>query len=266
MMYLWKEWNEQIRGKGLWLAIIMVVFVSLIIMMETLTLPVRQGHEALLLSLYEINVYLIPLLSLFITSFAVLQEKEWKTLMILTTKRESFRSFLFKKSMAIQLIILGVFTAWYMILAVPMKVFFDFQAGHFLAFLFTIATFLIIFNQIGIFLGSICSTRMQLVGANIFTWFFFVFVIDLLFMNMLPNVSYENVTIFSVFYFLDPLHTLSFYLNTSLGVLSLEHLSRMMEKLVWMSPGKFLLVDLIVWTVISFELAVKLGKGGINHD
>ncbi|WLR50354.1 copper ABC transporter permease [Bacillus tianshenii] len=259
MMYIWKEWKEQSRGKGLWLALGIVLLLSLFIFLETRTLPLENSFQVLLLSLYEMNVYIIPLLCLFLASFSVLQEKELKTLMIITTKKENYRSFLIKKGFAIHSVIAGTIIGMYVLLAVPMKVFYLFTLPHFFSFIGTMLVFIVIFNQIGLLLGTVCQTKMQLVGANIFTWFLFVFLIDLIFLYYLPAVSYENIMSFSILFFLDPLHTLPFHLQSSLGVLSLEHMSRLMEKLVWMSPSKFLFVDLFVWTVIPFELAVFVG-------
>lgn len=262
MNYIWKEWKEQSRGKGIWLALAMVILLSFFILLEARSLPTEQGFTVFLLSLYEINVFILPLLSIFIASFSIIQEKELKTLMILTTKQESYQSFLAKKSIAVQTVIVAVFISWYFLFAIVMKFFFDFNNSYFLVFLVTVISLLIIFNQIGIFLGSVCRTRMQLIGANIFTWFFFVFLADLLFLYLLPNVSYDNVQTFSVFFFLDPLHTIPFYLETALGVFSLDHMSRLMEKMVWASPSLFLIIDIIVWVALSFVLSVLLkGKG-----
>ncbi|WP_102345063.1 copper ABC transporter permease [Bacillus sp. Marseille-P3661] len=262
MNYVWKEWIEQSRGKGIWLSLAMVVLISLLLVLQTRTLPSEQGFPVLLLSLYEMNMYIFPLLSLFIASFSIIQEKELKTLMILITKRESYRSFLFKKSIAIQAITLAVFGSWYFLLAVLMKFFFQFNVGQFIAFLSTVFVLIIIFNQIGLSLGSICNTRMQLIGANIFIWFFFVFLLDLFFLYILPSVSYENIRAFSMIFFLDPLQTIPFYLDTSLGVVSMDHLSRLMDKMVWASPTVFLAIDVIVWVILSFEIAVYFGNKG----
>ncbi|MEX2414584.1 MAG: copper ABC transporter permease, partial [Paenibacillaceae bacterium] len=206
MTYLMKEWKEQSRGKGLWLGFSMIVIISLFILLESRTLPSEHGFTMFLLSLYEMNMLLIPLISLFISSFALMQEKELKTLLILTTKKESYVSFLIKKSWSIQVITIGLFASWYLLLAILAKASLDFNGLHFLYFLITNTVLLIIFNQIGLFLGSICTHRMQLVGATIFTWFLFVFLIDLIFLYLLPWVNDDNVPIFSVFFFLDPLH------------------------------------------------------------
>ncbi|MGO4888457.1 ABC transporter permease subunit [Anaerobacillus sp. MEB173] len=262
MNYIVKEWKELSRGKGLWLSIAMVALVSVFLLLEARTFPLEQGFEVYLLSLYDMNVYLLPLLSLFLSAFAIMQEKEMKTLMMVMTKKESYRSFLLKKSLSIHVITLGLFIGLYFIMAVPMKLYLSFSVTSFLTFLLTVIIYLLIFNQIGIFIGSICTSRMQLVGAAVFTWFFFIFLVDLIFLYYLPAVSYDNVTMFSVFYFLDPLHAIRFFFETSLGIFSLEYMSRLMEKLVWMSPAKFLLVNVIIWIIVAFELAVQLHSKG----
>ncbi|WP_458415127.1 ABC transporter permease subunit [Schinkia sp. CFF1] len=262
MTYIWKEWNELSRGKGLWLALSMVMIISIIILWQSNSLPADKGFEVFLLSLHEMNVYLIPLFSLFISSFALIQEKEQKTLMILMTVKESYRSFFLKKSLGVQFITISMFILWYFILAIPMKFTLFFNGSSFLFFLFAFLTLLFIFNQIGLFLGSICDNRMQLVGANIFTWFFFIFLLDLLFLFFLPMVKEENIKIFSVLYFLDPLHSLHFYLETVLGLYPLDHMSRLMEKMVWLPPKYLVWIPLFVWSIIAFELAVRLKRRG----
>lgn len=258
MTYIEKEWREQSRGKGIWLSLGMVALVSLFILLQSRSLPPEEGFEVFLLSLYEMNVYLIPLLSMFLASIAIMQEREQKTLTILLTKKESYLSFYLKKSLAVQCITFAVFLGWFFIFALPMKLLLSFHVQSFLVFLVAVGSLLFIFNQVGLFLGSICNTRMQLVGANIFVWFFFVFFIDLAFLYFLPAVTNENIMLFSWAYFLHPLHTIHFYLETTVGLFSTEHMSRLMEKLVWMSPTKFLLVDLVVLPTIFVCLGIWL--------
>lgn len=258
MTYIEKEWKEQSKGKGIWLSLGMVVLVSFFILLQSRTLPTEEGFKVFLISLYEMNVYLLPLLSMFLASFAIMQEREQKTMTILLTKRESYFSFYLKKSIAVQAISLAVFIGWYFLFAIPMKIMLSFELAGFLEYLAAISVLLIIFNQIGLLLGSICSTRMQLVGANIFIWFFFVFFIDVAFLYFLPAVTNDHIIGFSILFFLHPLHTIHFYLETSLGLFSTEHMSRMMEKLVWMSPGKFLIADLLFWPVLVFVIGIWL--------
>lgn len=258
MTYIEKEWKEQSRGKGIWLSLGMVALVSLFILLQSRTLPNDEGFEVFLLSLYEMNVYLLPILSLFLASFAIMQEREQKTMTILLTKKESYMSFYMKKSMAVQTVLMAVFVGWYFIFALVMKLLLSFHVVSFLCFLLAIITLMLIFNQVGLFLGSICHSRMQLVGANIFIWFFFVFFIDLAFLYFLPSVTNENISVFSVLFFLHPMHAIHFFMETSLGLFSTEHMSRLMQKLVWMSPTKFLLVDILIWITLVFGLGIWL--------
>lgn len=262
MNYIWKEWLEQSRGKGLWLGLAMVMLSSIFLLMEARSYPAELGFDAFLLSLYDMNIYLVPIFALFISSFSIFQEKELKTSMILLTKKESNLSLMLKKSIAIQTVVVGVFVGWYFVLAIAMKWFLQFEIASFVYFIVTVVVLLLIFNQLGLFLGNITNTKMQLIGATIFTWFLFVFLIDLAFIQYVPSVSYENVKLFSWLYFLDPLHTLRFYLETSLGLFSLNNMSRLMEKMIWMAPSKFLLIDLAFWMIAFFGLAILFRSKG----
>lgn len=266
MIYVWKDWKEQSRGKGIWLSLSIVILVSLFVLFQSRTLPLQQGFQVFLLSLHEMNVYLLPILSMFMASFSVLQEKEQKTLLILLTKKESYVSFLLKKSLAIQTISLGVFMGWYFLLALPSKFVFLLNANHFIGFLFSTAALLLIFNQFGILWGTVCSNRMQVVGANLFTWFFFTFLMDLISLYILPYIDYENVKIFSVLFFLNPVHTLHFYLETSLGLFPLDHMSRLMDKMVWLSPRTFLILNMVFWMGLSIFLSIVLERKGNRYD
>ncbi|KIV54048.1 ABC transporter permease [Aneurinibacillus migulanus] len=262
MNYVWKEWKEQSRSKGLWLSLSMIVLLSFFLLLQSSSFPSEQGFQVFLMSLYDMTVFFTPLLSLFVASFAVMQEKEQKTLFILLTKKESYRTFFLKKSLAVQCVILLLFVGWYFVFALFMKFFLAFDSAAFLVFLAASLSLLVIFIQLGLLLGSICSTRMQLIGANIFVWFFFLFLADIIFLYSLPSISKENVTLFSVFFFFDPLHTLRFYLETSLYLFPLDHLSRLMEDMIWLAPAKFLLLDLLIWVLLSFEIAVILHSKG----
>ncbi|WP_088036079.1 ABC transporter permease [Evansella clarkii] len=266
MNYVWKEWMEQTRGKGLWFGLGMVVIMSLFIFIEAMNTPFEHGFQSVLISLHEMHVFLLPLLCLFVASFAILQEKELKTLMMIVTKKESYRSFLFKKSIAVNLVILALFTGWYILLAVPMRLFLAFDAAAFLSFLITVIVFILIFNQIGFFIGTICTNRMQAVGAAVFVWFAFIFLFDLVLLYQLPAVTHDNILIFSVLFFLQPLNTLRLYLETSAGVFSMEYMSYLMDKLIWLSPQTFLWINLAVFLIVFFEIAVWLRRKGLRYD
>ncbi|RXT03790.1 ABC transporter permease subunit [Ammoniphilus sp. CFH 90114] len=262
MIYIWKEFKEQSRGKGLWLSFIMLGIVSLFLLLQVQSYPVEQGFTVFLISLYEMMVLLLPLLCLFIGSFSIWQEKEQRTHLILLAKRESYRGFLFKKSLAIQVVMMGMMTLWLFVLALPMKFLFSFDVTSFLAFWTATLVLSVIFSQMGIFWGSVAANRMQIVGLNLFTWFFFLFVIDLVTLFYLPAVNYENIKLFSFLYFLNPIHALQIFLETSIGLFPINHMSRLMERLIWLPPILFMLFNLVFWTMALFEGAVRKGRKG----
>lgn len=261
-MYILKEWKEESRSIGIWIALAISCVASMFILFQSRSFPSEQGFEAMLLSLYEMNLYLIPLLSLFISSLSIVSEKEQKTLMIFLTKKESYRGFLLRKSIAVQTVLIGIFIVWNFVLALPMKFIQPFHLKSFLAYLLAIVVLLFIFNQIGIFLGSFCKNRLQLTGTVIFSWFGFLYLLDLVFLYLLPSETKNTIEFFSAFYFLDPLHTIYFYLENALGLLSLDHLSKIVQQMVWMSPTYYLFIILLIWTVIPFELAVWFNRKG----
>ncbi|WP_134699346.1 copper ABC transporter permease [Ammoniphilus sp. YIM 78166] len=262
MIYIWKELMEQSRGKGLWLSLTMLGTVSLFLLLQVQSYPAEQGFTVFLISLYEVNVLLLPLLCLFIGSFSFWQEKEQRTHLILLAKRESYRGFLLKKSMAIQVVMMGMITIWLFTLALPMKWLFAFEVYSFLAFWCSTLVLSIIFSQMGVFWGSVAANRMQIVGMNLFSWFFFLFLVDLVTLFYLPAVSYENIKAFSFVYFLSPIHALQIFLETSIGLFPINHMSRLMERLIWMPPVGFMLINLVAWTMVLFECSVRIGRRG----
>ncbi|GMB09681.1 ABC transporter permease subunit [Thermolongibacillus altinsuensis] len=262
MNYIWKEWLEISRGKAFWFFLTLIVVTSFSIFLNAKDLPFEQGFEIFLLLLFEMDIYLIPLLCIFFASFSMIQEKELKTLVMMLAKSDSFGRFLWKKSVAIQFITIATFVVWYLILAIPVKFLFQFHPNHFLYFLVTVIILVLIFNQIGLFLGSVCNTKIQLIGANIFVLFFFLYLYDFILLYFLPKVTYENVKLFSVFYFLHPLHTLRFYLETSMNVFSLDYLSRTMEKFFSFPPLALLAVNISVWVILIFFVSVWLYRKG----
>jgi|SRR5690625_2580707 len=266
MPYIWKEWLEQVRSKGLWFGLAMLMLTSLFLVAEARSFPEDMGFEVFLMSLFDMNMYLIPLFAMFLSSFSVFQEKELKTNMILLTKKESSLTFIFRKTISIQFTIIAAFVGAYLILAFFMIGFLHFKIISYLHFIVGLIVFLIIFNQIGIFLGTISRTKMQLISINILTWFFVVFLIDLIFLYVLPAINFDNLRIFSWIYFLDPMHTLRLYLEVHLGMFSLSHMSRLMEQFVFMDPWIFLIINVLLWPLIFFGLSVLFEKRGGSHD
>jgi ABC-type transport system involved in multi-copper enzyme maturation permease subunit len=256
MHYIWKEWKENIRGKGFWLSIGIIVLVSIGLLFNASNLSFQQGFYVLLINLFDSFVYFIPILCLFLGAFAIFQEKEQKTLIMLLTRRDDYKSFLFKKSIAVHAVLIGPIILWFLVYLVPLKILFQIDLSGYLAFLLALLCLLLIFNQIGIFIGSLSISKMQIVGFTIAIWFYFFFLHDLILLSFLSDVSYENVKLFSSIYFLNPIGAARIFLESSLGVYSFDHMSKLLKSFMWMNPGLFLLINTTLLLLISYTLAV----------
>lgn len=256
MVYIWKEWKENIRGKGLWLALSIIVLLSVMMMFQSSVLSVDQGFYFLLLHLFDTLIYFIPVLCLFLGAFSIFQEKEQKTLIMLLTKRESFASFLLKKSISIWVVLLVPIFVWFFIYLLPLKFMLIIDFKSYLYFLTALCVIVLVFLQLGAFIGSICRSRMQIVGLTIFVWFYFFFLHDFIMLSFLENVTYENVKLFSFFYFLNPFQTGRVFLESGVGVLSVGHMSKLMQTFLWTKPAIFLAGNIVFWVVLSYFLSV----------
>jgi len=254
--YIWKEWKENIKGKGLWLSFIIIVLVSIGLLVKSSSLSFEQGFYVLLINLFDAFVYFIPLLCLFIGAFAIFQEKEQKTLIMLLTRRDDFKSFLFKKSIAVQSILLGPIILWFLVYLLPLKFFFQLDFKSYFAFLISLICLLLIYTQLGVLIGSISRSRMQIIGFTVGIWFYFFFIHDFILLSFLANVTHENVKGFSLVYFLNPLQAARVFLESSLGVYSFDHMSKLLKSFMWMKPNVFLLANVVLLLLISFMFAV----------
>lgn len=258
ILYLWKEWKEQARGKGLWVAVVTAVLVFAVLVAQARSFPADAAFLAFLLQLYDVNVYLLPLFCLLLAAFSVLAESEQRTLSMLLAKGESYVRFLWKKSAAVQGVLIFAFLSAYGVLALPLKGLLPFQAGAYAVFLFETAALIALFTQIGVLIGSACATRLQAVGAVVGIWFALLFLADLAYFYAMPSVTAENAEIFALLYFLHPLHALGLDLEVALGVFPLRHLSRLMENLFILPPRAWVAINLLVWLPSAFGLAVFL--------
>lgn len=252
MHYVWKEWKESIRGKGLWLSFAIIILVSLSLMFRTSSVSIDQGFYVLLINLFDAFIYIIPILALFLGAFSIYQEKIQKTLIMLLTRKDTFFSFLLKKSIAVQLVILLPVLIWFFAYLAGLKLFFVIDWKSYFTFLLAIVCMMFIFAQIGILIGSICQSKMQIIGFSIVVWFYFFFLHDFILLFFLPDVTYENVKLFSSFYFFNPLQTARMFLESSLGLYNIGHMSKLMETFLWMKPGVFMAVNFAIFVLLSF--------------
>lgn len=260
MNFIEKEWKENLRGKGLWLAFGIMILVSIVLLFSSSALSVDQGFLVLLLNLFNTLLYIIPILCLLLGSFSVIQEKEQKTLIMLLTRQDSYTSFLLKKSIAVQSVLIIPMLIWFFIYLVPVKFLFQINGKEYLVFLFSFICLMAIFTQIGLFIGSISRSRMQIVGFSIIIWFYLFFLHDLILLSYLPSVSYDNVKLFSLLFFLNPFQAARMYLESNLGIYSFGHMSNLLESFMWTKPGVFLLGNVILTLFVSFTLGVLLHR------
>lgn len=260
MHYIWKEWKENIRGKGLWFSLSIIVLISISILFRSSVLSFDKGFYVLLLNLFDSIIYFIPILCLFIGAFSIFQEKEQKTLIMLLTKKDHYAGFLFKKSLGLYTVLLIPLGLWFFLYLLLLKFNFQLDLKSFLIFVIAIIVMVLVFLQMGAAIGSFSRSRMQIIGYTIFVWFYFFFLHDFILLSFLPNVTYENVKLFSFAYFLNPLQAVRMYLETGLGVYSFGHMSRLLQAFMWTQPVFFLLGNLLFWLTFSFGTAILFNR------
>lgn len=260
MHYIWKEWKENIRGKGLWLAIGTIMLVSVLLLVRSSALSYDQGFYILLINLFDTLVYFIPILCLFMGAFSVYQEKEQKTLVMLLTRQDHFMAFLVKKSLGLHLVLLGPVLFWFFLYLVPLKIYYSTDIVTYFIFILAISVLVVIFIQMGTLIGSISRSRMQIAGLSIIVWFYFFFLHDFALLSFMKDVTHENVKLFSLAYFLNPIQAVRMYLETGLGIYSFGHMSRLLKSFMWLQPGVFLGASFLFWMIVSFISSILLHR------
>jgi ABC-2 type transport system permease protein len=193
---------------------------------------------------------------LFIGAFSIFQEKEQKTLIMLLTKKDSFASFLLRKSLGLYAVILIPILVWFFLYLLLLKFNFQLDMKAYFIFILAIVTLSLVFLQMGAAIGSFSSSRMQIIGYTIFVWFYFFFLHDFILLSFLPDVTHENVKLFSSLYFLNPLQSVRMFLETGMGVYSFGHMSRLLQNFMWTKPVFFLLFNLVFWLITSIITAI----------
>lgn len=260
MPYIWKEWKETIRGKGLWLSLGIIVILSISLLFRSLNLEFDKGFYILLINLFESVIYFIPILCLSIGAFSIFQEKEQKTLIMLLTKKESYSGFLVRKSMGLYSVVILPLAVWFFLYLLLLKFSFQLDIKSYLVFVLSLASLAVVFLQMGAAVGSFARSRMQIIGYTIFIWFYFFFLHDFILLSFLPNVSYETANLFSVVYFLNPLQSVRMFLETGMGVYSMGHMTRLLQAFIWTKPIFFMLGNLIFWLAVSFGVAIVFNR------
>ncbi|UOB20394.1 ABC transporter permease subunit [Macrococcus armenti] len=266
MNYMIKEFIESYRSKGLWLMMFVLFITSIFILSASKSYPADLGFATFLLNLFDMNMMILPIFAILISALSVFNEKESKSLAMILTKKDSMISFLFKKSLAIQSVMNISYIGLAVIILVLAKliIVIDFKAS--LVFLMSVLTLLLICNQIGIFVGMFSKTKLELMAYAIIIWFVLVFLLDLIFLYIIPFVTYDNAKIFGIFYFLDPMHTIRIFLEHLLGLLSTSNLSALMSDVIKLNPVIYMALTVFLWPLVIFGITVLVSSRGEAND
>lgn len=266
IQYIKKEFLEQIRSNGVWIAMILIFIASVMLLSEARGYPDENATAAFLLNSFDMFIYIIPLIGMFLAAFSVYSEKENKTFQMIITKRESFASFFFKKSISLQIVLLSLFTMLFVLLYGLASLTLTMEIDYFLLHLVTLLTLILIFNQFGILIGSLSSSKMQMIGLIIFVWFFMIFLVDVIFLYFIPMINYNNVHIFSYFFFMHPFHVARMFLEYGMDIFSTNNLSSLMNRLVILSPNAYMVINIIVWPILLLLLTMLFRNDGEIND
>ncbi|NLY80233.1 MAG: ABC transporter permease subunit [Lysinibacillus sp.] len=256
MHYVWKEWKENVKGKGLWISFGIIVLVSLFLLFKSSSLSFEQGIYILQINLFDMMIYLIPIFCLFLGAFSLFQEKEQKTLIMLLTRRDTFTGFLLKKTIAVQTLLIIPIVAWFLIYLLPIKFLFEIDFISYGALIVSFICLTLVFTQLGMMIGSVSRSIMQIVGFAVAIWFYFFFLHDFILLSFLSDVSYDNVKFFSIVYFLNPISAARIFLESALGTYNFDHMSKLLQTFMWLKPGIFLLINVCFYMIVSFAIGV----------
>lgn len=261
-----KELLEQIRSNGVWISMILIFVTSIVLLSEARNYPLENATEAFLLNSFDMFIYIVPLIGMFLASFNVYSEKENKTFQMIITKRESFMSFYLKKSISLQAVLLSLFAILLIGIYGLASLTLTYEIDAFLLHLVAILALFLIFNQFGVLIGSLSSSKMMMIGLIIFVWFFFIFLVDVIFLYFIPMIDYNNVHIFSYFFFMHPFHVARMFLEYGMDIFSTSNLSSLMNRLVILSPNIYIIINIIVWPLILILLTMLFRNDGEIND
>lgn len=266
MNYIIKEFLETYRSKGLWLMMFVLFITSVFILSASKSYPSDLGFATFLLNLFDMNMMILPIFAILISALSIFNEKESKSMAMILTKKESNFSFLLKKSISIQTVMNVSYIILGLIIFILAKLIIQVDFKSAFIFLISVLSLLLICNQIGILIGMFSKTKLELVAYAIIIWFLLVFLLDLLYLYVIPFVTYDNAKIFGVFYFLDPMHTIRIFLEHLLGLLSTNNLSALMSDVIKLNPSIYMILSIIFWPLILFGITVLISRRGESND
>jgi len=256
-----------------WLAGFGLLFSSLAVMVAFLGNTGGTGFDGfnrMTASLLNINLLLIPLLSLLIGSLFLSGEKEDRGLMLLLTYPISPSAVILGKYAGLFVSVWSVLTFGY---GAALLVIFFAGGGVSvcLLLLFYLYSILLaaIFMSLAMMIGIIAKTRFQALGISLIVWAFLVLFYEFIIMGL---------SMFLMKQWLLPMLTVSIFLNPVelirvQSILSLDGASvfgpRLYDLTIWADGwiGKTLfLLAVLLWTVLPVLYTVYRTKRGVSDE
>ncbi|RYG73682.1 hypothetical protein EU245_05090 [Lentibacillus lipolyticus] len=268
MIMIAKEWKEFYRSALFIITAGMIIISSWFVLFPYGGMDIPVAFRTGIVSVFQVSVYLLPLLATVYGAFAMAEEKNQRTLPMLLARGMTIHQFVLRKYLSLVTIFAPAILAAYVIAMIPAKsVFTDFPLQEFVLFAVSTIFLAVIFIAIGMLLGSVIGQKLTLVGFIIGTWLAFIYFIDLLLMYWLPNIAMKDVLGFSIIYFLSPLHAVQYFLFTKLDVYEFSDTSVLYDHFTFQSPWLVLIGNMVIWVAGAIGLSILvLKRKGVSHD
>lgn len=229
-----------------------------------------DGFNRMTASLLNLNLLMVPLISLLMGSLFLAGEKEDSGLLLLLTYPVSTGSVLAGKYFGLYISLAAVITCGYGAALLPMYVLnsaADF--GVIIKFYALSLLLAAIFVAVSVFIGIQSRSRFQALGISLIVWAASVLFYEFILMAVtlfLPSQSVLAVLTASVF--LNPVEIIRVWAILSMDGASVFGPS-LYEMTVWASGWQgtaMFIISIILWTVLPLFICSRLLKRGIEND
>ncbi|UII56166.1 ABC transporter permease [Cytobacillus spongiae] len=229
-----------------------------------------EGFNRMTASLLNLNLLLIPLISLLVGSLFLAGEKEDRGLMLMLTYPVDVRSVLIGKYMGLFLAMWSVVTFGYGASLLMMFVSSaDISLPMILKFYLLSLLLAAIFLAMAVLVGLLSKTRFQALGTSLFVWAFLVLFYEFLVMGMTFLVAKQWILFaLSLSIFLNPVELIRVW-----SILSLDGAAvfgpSLYELTIWANgwQGKVLFtVATLVWILVPFGLSSFVLRRRVGNE
>lgn len=256
-----------------WLTGFGLIFTALAILVAFLGNSTGSGFDGfnrMTASLLNLNLLLIPLLSLLMGSLFLSGEKEDRGLMLLLTYPISAWTVIIGKYFGLFLAVSTVITFGYG--AALLMIFFiggTASLSVLLLFYFYSVMLAAIFLSMSMAIGILAKSRFQALGASLIVWAFFVLFYEFVIMAFSMFISKSwLLTMLTVSIFLNPVELIRVQ-----TILTLDGASvfgpRLYDLTVWAEgrAGKLLFyTSILIWTIVPLVLtSIRIQRGAVDE-